>query len=111
MNKEKCPECKKGYLENKKVPYFLYGQKIGDFEGEVCNKCKAEFFNEEQDEVIEKKVKELGLWGLETETKVRQSGSSLSITLPKKVQEFFHIKKGKEVVLIPLDKHTLKIKV
>ena len=111
MKKEKCPECEKGYLENKKIPYFLYGKKIGNFEGEVCSKCKAEYFNEEQDEIIEKKVKEMKLWGLETDTKIRQSGSSLSITLPKKIKDFLNLQKGKEVVLIPLDKHTLQVKV
>ena len=84
MKKETCPECEKGVLQVKKVPYFLYGEKAGDFDGEICNKCKAEFFNESQEEVIEKKVKEMGLWGLETETKLRKTGSSVGITLPKK---------------------------
>ena len=111
MKKEKCPECDKGYLEIKKVPYFLYGKKIGNFPGEVCSKCNAEYFNEKQDEVIEKKVKQLGLFGLEAETKIRQSGSSLSITIPKRLKDFFHIEKGKEAVLIPVDEHTLKIRV
>lgn len=111
MKQETCPECEKGLLENKNILYSIYGQKIGNFEGEVCDKCGAEFFNEEQDELIEKKVKELGLFGLETETKIRQSGSSLSITIPKKVRDFLNIKKGSDVMIIPEDAHTLRIKV
>lgn len=111
MKKEICPECEKGFLQIKKVPYYLYGEKIGDFEGEVCTKCKAEFFNEGQEEQIEKEVKELGLLGLETETKIRQTGSSMSITLPKKIMQFLDVHKGKEVVIIPVDKHTLKVKI
>lgn len=111
MKKETCPECERGILKRKDVPYFLYGDKVGDFDGEVCNVCKAEFFNEKQEEFIEKRIKQLGLWGLETEAKVRQSGNSLSITLPKKVREFLNVRKGKEVVMVPIDRHTLQVKV
>jgi len=109
--KEKCPECETGYLQEKEIPYYLYGKMIGRFKGEVCSKCKAEYFTEDQDKHIEKKVKDLGLWGLETETKIRQTGSSLSITLPKKIRDFLHLEKGKEVMLMPEDEHTLRIKV
>ena len=111
MKKEICPDCERGYLQRKKVPYFLYGDKVGEFEGEVCTACKAEFFNEEQDAVIEKRVKELGFWGLATETRVRQSGNSLSITLPRKIQQFLHVRKGKGVIIMPVDRHTIQVRV
>lgn len=111
MKLEKCPECEKGCLQKKKIPYYLYGIKIGDFEGEVCSKCDAKYFNEEQDMKIEEKVKSMNLWGLETESKIRQSGSSLSITLPSKLVKFLNVKKGKEVMLIPEDEHTIRVRV
>ena len=107
----KCPICEKGNLENKKIAYELYGKVVGEFEGEKCNKCEEEFFNEEQEEKIEKKVRAMGLWGLVSHTKARQSGSNLSITIPKKLQQYLNIKKGTELSLVPEDDRSIRVNI
>ncbi|MBI2667106.1 AbrB/MazE/SpoVT family DNA-binding domain-containing protein, partial [Candidatus Woesearchaeota archaeon] len=47
------------------------------------------------------KAKEMGLFGLETRTRVGQVGDSLDVRIPKRVAEFLKITKGTEVWLHP----------
>ena len=108
---EKCYICEKGELENKKVPYELYGISIGIFPAEVCNKCNEVFFSEETSDKITEKVKKMGLWGLETKTKFSELGHSLAIRLNKRLSDFIKAKKGKEVTLSPIDENKILIKI
>ncbi len=91
------------------VPYNLYGVKVGTYKGEECNKCSEVFYSEDTFDKMTKKVKEMGLWGLETKTKLTKVGNSLDIRLNKKVVEFLDVNKGKEVTIIPENKHKLVI--
>jgi len=99
-----CYTCGKGTLVKKKIPYTLYGIKIGDFKGEQCSKCGESFYSEDVFDEMTKKVKELGLWGLETKTKLTKVGNSLDIRLNKKLVEFLEVDRGKEVTIMPESK-------
>ncbi len=54
---EKCYICEKGDLQNKKVDFMLYGEKIGLFDAEVCTICGERFFDEKTSEKIDQATK------------------------------------------------------
>ena len=96
-------------MKKKKIAYELYGKYIGDYQAEVCPRCGEEFYDEDESRKMEKKVKQMGLWGLESKTKIGQSGSTLDIRLSKKIIDFLGLKKGKEATVRVVDKKTLEI--
>lgn len=100
MNRTKCDECG-GKLVLKKVPYELYGVNLGDFPAEVCQNCGEIVFTEETSRGMTAKAKEMGLFGLESRTKIGQAGDSLDVRIPKRMAEFLGLSKGKEVWLHP----------
>ncbi len=89
----KCYECENGKLEKKKINYKIYGVNVGMFEAEVCDKCGETYFSE--------KTKKLGLWGLESRTKIGVVGTTLDLRFNKKLIEFLKLKKGQEVMIYP----------
>ena len=103
----KCYSCEQGELQSKKVPYTLYGEAIGLFKADVCNRCHEIFFDEKTSKEITAATKAKGLWGLGGRTKIGQAGNTLDIRLPKKVIDFLHLKKGEEVTIYPESKNKL----
>lgn len=110
MDEEVCWECGKK-LEKKAVEYKLYDVRIGDFPALVCSHCKETIFSEETSKRITRIVKEKGLWGLQSNTKVGQAGNTLDIRLPKRIIDFTGIKKGTEVTITPEGKNKIVITV
>jgi len=108
MNRIKCDECQ-GKILHKKVPYELYGVKLGDFPAEVCGKCGEICFSEEVSRKMTQIAKEKGLWGLETRTTIGKVGDALDVRLSKRLVDFFKIQKGEEVILYPEDRNRLVI--
>jgi len=53
-----CPRCNT-QLVNGKVPYFVYGIKVGEFDGLLCEICRYGLLSEKGYEDSGKKVKEL----------------------------------------------------
>jgi len=98
-----------GRIEKKLVDFSMYGISLGKFEAEVCTKCGEELFSEEVSRKIDEVAKKKGLWGLEAHTKVGQAGDSLIIRVNKKLADFYGLKKGEEVTLMPRDKDQLTI--
>ena len=105
----KCYICEKGDLTKVKQAYRLYGEYLGDFEAETCSKCGEIFYNEETSRKMTEVAKARGLWGLNAESKIGQSGTTLDIRLPKKIIEFMNIKKGETVKIYPEDKRRLVV--
>ena len=105
----KCPVCNKGTLKNKNVPYEAYGILVGNFQAEVCSGCSETFFSEETSKKIEKKEKELGLWGLGFETNITLSGNSYAIRINRQIAKFMGIKKGEPVFVHPEGKNKLVV--
>ena len=105
----KCYLCEKGVLRVKEVPYNLYGELIGRFKADVCEQCGETFFDEETSQKISAVTKAKGLWGIEAKTKIGQAGSTLDVRFPKRIIEFFNLKRGEEVNMYPESKKRLII--
>lgn len=103
MDRTRCDECN-GKLENKNVPYELYGVHLGDFPAEVCTKCGEIVFTEDTSREMTARAKELGLWGLEARTTIGQAGDALDVRFPKRIVDFLSLKKGQEVHIHPSKK-------
>ena len=110
MERKICEECN-GKIEKKLIDYILLGQNLGKFEAEVCSKCGEQVFDESISNEIEKKAKELGLWGLQAKVKVNKVGNSIAVTVTKPISEFLNLKKGKDVLIYPEDKHRLVVEI
>jgi len=54
---------------DKKVGYRYKGKYFGEYNAEVCIKCKDIYFTEESFKEIEKRAKELGVWGKDARKK------------------------------------------
>ncbi len=106
---EKCDECGKGILKEKQVEYTVLGKKIGKFTALVCTSCNETIFLGETFALIEKKAKELGLWGIAAKTRIGTSGNALDVKLPKQIVEFLKLKKGQEVLIEPVDEKRFQI--
>ncbi|MBI3033151.1 hypothetical protein HYY69_06765 [Candidatus Woesearchaeota archaeon] len=105
----KCTNCNKGNYQKKKVSYFFLGEKIGVFDALVCNQCNETLFESDASNKIEAEVKNRGLWGLRARTKISEVGNALDVRIPSNLARFFSLKKGKEVILEPIDKNKLQI--
>ena len=105
----KCYTCGKLDFIKKKVEYVQFGKSFGMFDALVCPKCNETIFEGAVSEQIEKKAKELGVWGLARKTRIGTSGSSLDVKLPKQIAEFLGLKKGQEVVIEPVRKNKIEI--
>jgi len=109
MNKRtKCDECG-GKINIKKVPYTMYGIKMGDFNAEVCQKCGEVCFSEEESRKITEKTKKMGLWGLGVKTRIGKVGDALDVRFSKALEKFLNLKKGKEVFISPKGKKQVLI--
>jgi hypothetical protein len=107
----KCYLCEKGALKRVKTPYKLYGEYLGNFESEQCNKCGETFYSEETSRKMTEAAKKKGLWGLNAESKIGQSGTTLDIRLPKRIIEFMKLKKGEHVKIYPEDKKRIVMEI
>lgn len=87
----------------------MYGASLGKFEAEVCKKCGEELFSEEVSNQIDEAAKKKGLWGLEAHTKVGKAGDSLIIRVNKKIADFYGLKQGEEVTIMPKDKDEFSV--
>lgn len=77
----------------------------------MCQKCGEICFSEEESRKIIAKTKELGLWGLESKTKIGKVGDALDIRLSRKLEKFMKLKKGREVFVKPEGKNKILIEV
>ena len=55
-----CPRCNTQLVDGK-VPYFVFGTKVGEFDGLLCEICRYGLLSEKGYEDSGKKVKEMGL--------------------------------------------------
>ena len=87
----------------------MYGVSLGVFDTEICPGCGEEFYDEKTSELINKKAKEKGLWGLESKTKIGKSGNSIIIRVSKQIADFMELQTGEEVHLHPEGKKRLVV--
>ena len=98
---KKCPVCGKGNLRPAMVEEKMFGFPLGTYKGEVCDKCGESFLPQEAMSEIEKKAKEIGIWGLAEKIKVVKSGNSLCIRIPAKLARYLGLKEGREILVYP----------
>jgi len=110
MIREKCDECG-GKLNKKSVEYVLYGVSLGFFPAEVCNRCGETCFDETVSKEMTTRAKEKGLWGLAARVKIGKVGDALDIRLNKKMVEFLGVKKGVEVLVMPVSRHKIEVSI
>lgn len=101
-------KCGKMMVEGK-AEFKIYSVSLGNFNATVCGSCGAVKFDEASSDAIYKLMLEKGLYGLESRTKVGKVGDSLVIRLPKKIAGFVGLRKGFDVKLSPLDRHSLLV--
>ena len=89
----------------------FFGIDFGLKKIEVCTKCGEEYISDEIMEEIEKKVRELGIFGLERKVKVTKSGNSLVIRIPPDIAKFVGLKYQDLLSLMPVEKGKMEIKV
>lgn len=93
----------------KTVQHKESGIALGNYKANVCEKCNEVYFDESTVDKIQKKSKELGLFGLSKKATVAEIGNSIAIRVPKEIVNFMNLKKGKEVILQPISKRDLNI--
>ncbi|MFA4886986.1 MAG: AbrB/MazE/SpoVT family DNA-binding domain-containing protein [Candidatus Nanoarchaeia archaeon] len=104
----KCALCEGG-LKEETIEYKEFGVSLGKFLGKRCVSCGEVFFGGEVVEKIQKKSKELGLFGLAKKARIAQLGNSIAVRIPKELAEFLHLKKEDEVRISPFGKKGLLI--
>lgn len=100
-----------GKTINKNVEHKEFGILLGIFPASVCEKCNEVYFDEKTAEEIQKKSQEMGLFGLARKVKVAEIGNSIAIRIPKEIGNFMNLKKGKEVIIFPENKHALHVQI
>lgn len=108
---ERCVMCEKGKLQKIKERSYFYDFDLGLYEIEVCNKCGEKFYGSDVVGAMEKKAKELGVWGFKEKAVVHKLGGSLSLTIKKKLADFVNLKANEEVAIYPEGKKKLAIEV
>ena len=106
-----CPFCEKCEMKRKKTVFTYYEFRFGEFDADVCEKCGEIIFAEESFDKIEKKAKELGVWGIGRKTKLAYAGNSLIVRIPKDVAMFLNLEKGKEVFVVPASKKKIMVEI
>ena len=109
MEGEICDECGKGNLLKKKIDYILVGVNLGRFNAWVCSNCGETVFDGNESVKIEEKAKKFGIWGLAAKTKIGTSGTALDVKIPRAIVNFMKLKKGRDVLIEPLDKNKIQI--
>ena len=104
-----CYICEKGTLRKGKAPFNMYGERLGEFEAEICDVCGEVFFTEQASDKIDEIAKKKGLWGLESQTKAGKVGNSLDVKIAKNIADFTGLKKGDDVRIYPESKNRLII--
>ena|SRR3989344_6987703 len=110
MTNIKCDQCG-GNVNHEETPFSLHGEHLGNFPAEICQRCGEKVFNEETGDQIDKLAQERGLWNLTSTTKIGNVGTSLGITISKRISEFMKLNKGKKVIIYPEHKKKLIVEI
>ena len=105
----KCPVCGKANLHVEKRRAEQNGFNLGVFVAEVCPSCGQVFWDQKSILRMERRAKQIGIWGLEQKTKVAAVGNSLAVRIPKRIADFLGLRRGAEVLVHPMGKDRLII--
>jgi YgiT-type zinc finger domain-containing protein len=103
----RCPICGKGTLRSGLVHERMFGIDLGDYPGEICDRCGESFLSSDHMKRVEERAKELGLWGLASKVRIAKSGNSLVVRIPSRLARYLKLKSGQEVLVAPEEAHRL----
>ncbi len=84
-----------GKLSWKRELVVQQGIDCGMLDVELCEKCGEKYFPDESMEVIEKKLKQAGLWGVERkEIKFWKTRKTVTIRLPTEISKKLKLQTG-----------------
>lgn len=110
--KEKIPCPCGGFLELKKDKVTQEGIDCGILDIEICNKCQTIYLPEESMLIVESKLKEAGLWGIERkEIKFWKTGNAITIRLPTNLVRKLNLGEIDKGYLYQEGKHKLVIEI
>lgn len=110
MNKIKYPCPCGGEVEWKKNKVVVQGVDCGILDVEICSKCGDEYLSEKSMEIVEKKLKLEGLWGIKRkEVSLWKSGSSVLLRIPKDIADNLNLKPDERVTIYAEGKNKLVI--
>jgi len=72
-----------------------------------CTKCKEEFATPEQMNELSEQINTRFIF----QRPIINAGRSLAITLPSDIVQYYHLKKGEKIKLIPENKKQIKIQI
>ena len=91
-----------GKVKWKKEKVIKEGIDCGLLDVEICNKCGEEYFSDESMEVVENKLRQAGLWGVERkEIKFWKSGDSVTVRFPTHMSKQLGLDKIKKGFVYP----------
>ena len=97
-------------IEWKKEKVEIEGVECGILDVEYCSTCGEEYFPEETMEIVERKLKQKGLWGVQRkEATLWKSGGSVLLRIPKDIADRMHLKPDEKVTIYSEGKKKLII--
>jgi len=89
-----------GKIEWKKDKVIIQGIDCGILDVEYCQKCNEEYLPEESMKIVEKKLKEAGLWGIKRkEVNLWKSSGSVLLRIPKDIADSLNLKPDEKVTI------------
>ena len=99
-----------GKIEWRTEKVIVEGIDCGILDSEYCLKCGEEYLPEESMEIVEKKLKDAGLWGIKRkEATLWKSGSSVLLRIPKEIADNLNLKADEKVTIYSEGKKKLII--
>ncbi len=99
-----------GSVKWKREKVFQEGIDCGILDVEYCEKCGEEYLPEESIKIVEDKLKDAGMWGMERkEIKFWKSGNSVVMRLPTEMASALGMKNIKKGYVYKEGKNKLSI--
>ena len=110
MEKIKYPCPCGGKVKWKKDKVIIESIDCGILDIEYCQKCGEEYFPEETMKIVETRLKEKGLWGIQRkEATLWKSGNSVLLRIPKEMAENLNLRPDEKVIIYQEGKRKLII--
>lgn len=101
-----------GKIEWKTDKVFVESINCGVFDVEYCTKCNEEYLPEDSMKIVEKKLKEAGLWGVQRkEVNLWKSDNSVLVRILKDIADKLKLKPDEKIILYPEGNNKLIIEV
>ncbi|MBI4141845.1 AbrB/MazE/SpoVT family DNA-binding domain-containing protein [Candidatus Woesearchaeota archaeon] len=101
-----------GTVQWKKDKVVVEGVDCGILDVEYCPKCGEEYFPDETMEIVEKKLKQNGLWGVKRQqATLWQSGKTVVLRIPKEITEKLELKADEKVTVYTEGKNKIIVEV